>query len=307
VRGWVKGSIAVLVAALVCAAIAPGAIAAEAPERGEDLYLEVAPSPNVRAWLEVRPSAGVAVIKTLVGVTSENSLRRRYGMVDYAARIPKGPIEASLDVTIPAIASIVGKLSPVGRRRIEFQGELKFKGNGGYLSFKADRSFGEVLKGEGEQCIECQSGHPGLFQYITEPLEPSFLNSQVLLSTTRTGSRMTSFLAAHYRRGYGSGTEFEAETFERLPTRVAVTRTIAISEAAAAGLKVASTSEHPESATVKPPAPFSGSAVYRSAGSIRSPASGELAGSLSVDLFGVKVTVAGARSRASLINLTPGL
>ncbi len=67
----------------------------------------------------------------------------------------------------------------------------------------------------------------------------------------------------------------------------------------------ARTAEHPKSATVKPPAPFSGSAVYRSTGSIRSPTSGKLTGSLSVDIFGVKVRLAGPRAKASLINFHP--
>jgi hypothetical protein len=56
---------------------------------------------------------------------------------------------------------------------------------------------------------------------------------------------------------------------------------------------------------VKPPPPFSGSAVYRRTGSLRSP-HGKLTGSLAVDLWGVKVRLAGAKAKAFLINLHPG-
>jgi hypothetical protein len=72
------------------------------------------------------------------------------------------------------------------------------------------------------------------------------------------------------------------------------------------GFKVASKAEHPEWATVRPPAPFHGSVVYRNAGDIRSPVSGTLTGSLSVDLFGVKVPLAGPRAKAALANVNPG-
>lgn len=70
---------------------------------------------------------------------------------------------------------------------------------------------------------------------------------------------------------------------------------------------MSSTAEHPKSATVKPPAPFSGSATYRSTGSIRSATIGKLTGPLSVDIFGVRVRLAGPSAKASLINFSPGL
>jgi hypothetical protein len=86
-----------------------------------------------------------------------------------------------------------------------------------------------------------------------------------------------------------------------------VLRTIEVVGAADSDFKVSSTAEHPKSATVSPPAPFSGSAAYRSTGSIRSATIGKLTGPLSVDIFGVKVRLAAAHSKASLINLSPGL
>ena len=92
---------------------------------------------------------------------------------------------------------------------------------------------------------------------------------------------------------------------EWLPGDVAVLRTLEVVGAPGSDFDVSSNAEHPKSATVKPPAPFSGSATYRSTGSIRSATIGKLTGPLSVDIFGVKVRLAGARAKASLINLRP--
>jgi hypothetical protein len=301
VRGCLKGSIAVLVAALVCAAIAPSAMAAE---ESEVVFLEVTPRKEVRAWLEVRPLVGVAVVKTLMGVSRNGVEQPRHGVVGYAARIPTGPLEGKLNVDIPGVASIVGELTPAGEG-LEFDGSFQFTGNGGYLSFEADHALGEVQTGKSAGCFGCRGAHPGLFQYIADPLEFSNFNRQILFSAVRSEDRVSGFQAANYRLDPGAG--FKAQTIEWLPGHVAVSRTIEIEKSAAAGFKVSSKAEHPKSATVTPPAPFSGSAVYRRSGSIRSPGRGKLTGSLSADIYGVEVPLTGPDERVSLINLSPGL
>jgi hypothetical protein len=301
VRGWVKGSIAVLGLALVCAAMAPGASAAEEPEV---VFLEVTPRKEVRVWLEVRPLVGVAVVKALMGVSKKGVEQPRHGIVGYAARIPTGPLEGKLNVDIPGVASIVGDLTPAGEG-LEFDGSFQFTGNGGYLSFEADHAFGEARNGRAAGCLGCRGAHPGLFQYIADPLEFSNFNSQILFSEVRSEERVSGFQAANYRLDPGAG--FKAQTIEWLPGHVAVSRTIEIEKSAEAGFKVSSNAEHPKSATVRPPAPFSGSAVYRRSGSIRSPGSGKLTGSLSADIFGVDVPLTGPKAKASLINFSPGL
>ncbi len=82
-------------------------------------------------------------------------------------------------------------------------------------------------------------------------------------------------------------------------------RELEVAPAPRGSFEVSSKAEHPKSARVRPPAPFSGSAVYRRSGSIRSPR-GKLTGSLAADLWGVKVRLAGARAKAFLMNLHPG-
>lgn len=300
-RGWVKGSIAVLLAALVCAVMAPGAMALE---ESEVVSLELTPRKEVRVWLEVRPLVGVAVLKTSIGVPRKGWTRSRNGTVGYAARIPEGPFEGKLDVEIPGVASIVGELTPAAEG-LEFAGSFQFTGNGGYLRFESDHAIGRMLRGKYAACYGCRKAHPDLFEYIADPLTFSSSNVGILFSELRAEGRASSFQATNFRDGPGAG--FQAQTLEWLPGHVAVNRKVELEKTFGAAFKVGSKAEHPKSATVRPPAPFSGPAVYRSAGSIRSPASGNLTGSLSVDLFGVKIPLAGPSAKASLINFSPGL
>jgi hypothetical protein len=301
VRGWVKGSIAVLGLALVCAVTAPGA---SGLEESEVVYLEVTPRKEVRVWLEVRPLVGVAVLKTWIGVSKHGGWRPRNGIVGYAARIPEGPLEGKLDVQIPGVASIVGELTPAAEG-LEFIGSFQFTGNGGYLRFESDHAAGRVLRGEEAACDGCHKVHPDLFEYIADPFHFSNSNVGILFSELRSEGRASSFQATNFR--YGAGAGFQAQTLEWLPGHVAVNRTVELEKTFGAAFKVGSKAEHPKSATVRPPAPFSGSAVYHSGGSVRSPAGGKLTGSLSVDLFGVKVPLAGPSAKASLINFSPDL
>jgi hypothetical protein len=93
VRGRLKGSIVVLVAALVCAAMAPSAMAVQPPEESEGVFLEVTPRKDVQVWVEVHPRLGVAVLRTSIGMSKKGVPRPRHGSVQYAVRIPKGPLE----------------------------------------------------------------------------------------------------------------------------------------------------------------------------------------------------------------------
>jgi hypothetical protein len=297
---------AVLVAAVVCAVPAPGAMATQPPEESEGIYLELTPRKDVQVWVEVHPQLGVAVLKTSIGMSKEGVPRPRYGSVQYAARIPKRPLEGNLDLTIPGVASIVGELVD-GGEGLEFNGSFHFTGNGGYLSFDVAHATGETLKRTAPICAprECLTSHPTLFEYVYEPFTASNFNTQILTSERETKGRTSLFQATHYVRGAES--TFKAETLEWLHGEVAVARTLEVEKAPAADFKVSSKAERPKSATLRPPAPFSGSAHYQRVGSIRAPVSGKLTGSLSVDIYGVEARLAGAGAKVSLFNFNPGL
>ncbi len=305
-RDRLKVSIAVLVVALVCAAMAPVPSAAEAPEETGGVFLEMTPRKHARVGVEVHPQLGVVVVRTEIGPRGGAFAHRPWGLVDYAARIPKTPIEGSIDLTVPGILSIDGELTPAEDDGLTFNGSFHFTGKGGYLSFDRRHAAGGSTSGATAECPEgCRASHPSLFDYINFPITFSSANSQILYSEGSLDGRLTRFQATHEEGGQGS--TFEAHALEWLPGGVAVLREIEIVGAPSFDYKVSSTAEHPKSATVSPPAPFSGSAVYRRAGSIRSPMSGRLTGSLAVRILGVKVRLAGPRSKASLINFDPGL
>jgi hypothetical protein len=306
VRGWVRGSIAVLCLALVCAVIVPVAVAAEAPEEAGGVRFELRPRKHAYVRVEIRPELGVAAVYTEIGPHWGARPHRPWGMVDYAARIPKTPIEGRIDLTIPGVLSIDGELTPVGEESLDFDGSFHFTGNGGYLSFEKRHVTGWSASGATSVCPQgCLGPHPSLFDHIEFPLTFTGRNTQVLYASQSLGHRVTHFQATH-AQGVAESS-FKAQAVEWLPGQVAAMRTIEVVAAPESDFKVSSKAEHPKLATVRPPAPFSGSAAYRRGGTIRSPAIGKLTGSLSVDMFGVKVRLAGPRAKASLINLTPGL
>jgi hypothetical protein len=303
VRGWVKGSIVVVVA-LVCAAMAPVAGAAEAPKETGGAFFALTPRKNVVVIVEIDPRLGVAIVRTEMG---EHGPRPHHpsGTVDYAVRIPKRPIEGRIDFKIPGVLSIDGDVARFGESELEFNGSFHFTGQGHYFHFDLKHATGFSSSGTKATCLDlCQTPNPTLFEYITFPLSYSNENTDVLFSEGSMVGRVTHLQASH--RTHSRASTFKVQALEWLPRHVAVVRTLEAVEKTSAGFKVSSKVEHPEWATVKPPAPFSGSAVYRNAGSIRSPVSGTLTGSLSVDLFGVKVRLAGPRAKAALANINPG-
>jgi hypothetical protein len=306
VRGWLKGSIVVLCLALVCAAMAPGAMAVQPPEESEGVFLEVTPRKDVQVWVEVHPQLGVAVLRTSIGMSKEGVPRLRHGSVEYAARIPKAPLEGKLDLTIPGVASMVGALVE-GGEGLEFNGSFHFNGNGGYLAFDVAHATGGTLKRTAPICVprECLTPNPALFEYVDSPFTASNFNTQILTSERGTRGRTSLFQATHYVRGTLS--TFNAHTLEWLPGEVAVARTLEVEKAPGAAFKVSSKAEHPKSARLRPPSPFTGSAHYERVGSIRAPVDGKLTGSLSVDIYGVEARLAGPGAKASLFNFNPGL
>jgi hypothetical protein len=305
VRGWLKGSIAVLLAALVCAAMAPGASVAQAEETG-GVLLEVTPRKNARVAVEVHPELGVVVVRTEIGLRDATRSHQLWALVDYATPIPKTPIEGSIDLTVPGVLSIDGVLTPAAYNGLTFDGSFHFTGKGGYLSFDRTHATGGSTSGATAECPDgCQGSPPSLFDYINFPITFFGSDTQILYSEGSPGRRLTRFQATHVEGAQVSN--FVAHVLEWLPGGVAVLRMIEISGVPSSDYKVSSTAEHPKSATLRPPAPFSGSALYRSSGSIRSPMSGRLTGSLAVDILGVNVRLALAGSKASLINIEPGL
>lgn len=311
-----RGTMAIVVVglALIGAAMSSRAAAAEteAPPT-ESVTLEFPSRHGFRIYVEVRPLVGVAVIRTMKG--EGPLLRGRSSSAAYVAPVPVGPVEGRLDLEIPGIAQISGELVSSGVERseaspagcpgplapagaVKFRGTFDFTGSGGYLSFDADHGKG-VLERSGDPCAVGvpKEPKPDLFTYLESEVAFTNQNSAILTSELSLPGRLSFFIAGHYVDG--GGTLFEARSLERLPGPVAVERSFDLLPAPGADFKVSSGAERPASARVHPPAPFSGAGQY-------SRARGSLVGSLSVDLLGKRVRLAGRDSKAGLFNLNPG-
>lgn len=325
-RGWVKGSIAVLGPALVCAVIAPGAMAAgiEVRPPTEEVRLDLKQVGRFRVTADIKPLLGVAVIRAETGPKEGARKGHPWGTIGYATRTAIGPAEGKLDVEFPGFGSIVGELVPRPNEGggsawlgcegggtmegLEFRGSISFAGAGGSPTVDTDQAKGRLYRTSELRCRpgggEGSPTGAGLFDYLEAPYRAPGADTATLSTEVIAHGRVAGFEAIHHAAGNLS--TFRAQALERLPGPVAVDRIVEVTGVAGSDFKISSKAEHPKSATVKPPAPFSGTAVYRSAGSIRSSASGKLTGSLSADIFGVRVRLAGPRAKASLINFSPG-
>jgi hypothetical protein len=82
VRGLLKGSIALLMVALVCAAMAPGAGAVQVPpEESEGIYLEVTPRKDARVTVQVHPQLGFAIVWAEMGISWRGKFQQPHGAV----------------------------------------------------------------------------------------------------------------------------------------------------------------------------------------------------------------------------------
>lgn len=320
-----------MVAALVCAVVAPGALAAGVEVRPptEEIRLDLGQAGPFRVTADIEPLLGVAVIWTETGPREGARKGRPWGAIGYATRTAVGPFEGKLDIEFPGFGSIVGELEPRpnegGGSAVfgcegggtmegqEFVGTISFTGVGGSPTVESERAKGRLERMSELRCRrggcrrgggEGSSAGTGLFDTLELP--PRVLDgaqTDTLSSKITAPGHIASFEAIN-RLGRDRLT-LRAEAMERLGP-IAVARAVEVTGVPGRAFEAGSKAEHPKSATVTPPAPFSGSAVYRSAGSVRSSASGKLTGSLTVDLFGVKARLAGPHAKASLINLNPG-
>jgi hypothetical protein len=183
-RPTLRAAVVVLVALVLVGAIAPSASAAGAPPDGEAKEANLLfPSPtnyrNVLA-LHLFPAKGVAVVETYEG--SRNGGFE--GAVSYAIAIPPAPLDGSLDLSFPGLGSIVGTVTPdkpwtsAARAKLcrsdyptegaTFEGQLDFRGAGGYGRWHATKSLVEVVLACGTE-PEKENGSHALFVHVIEP------------------------------------------------------------------------------------------------------------------------------------------
>jgi hypothetical protein len=307
-------SLALLAALLVLTAPAAAAQTEIQPAEEElTLYLH-APGHYSKhvLWLTVYARQGVATILSEPdGREIENDLG-----VAYVTRMRKGPLDGRLDVRFPHLGHIVGRIVPkVGSEnegtshgcggRSEsgtFVGSVDFRGSGGYGVWRARHAAVTISRGGQLPCIPRSDGSlpKTLFGYVTG-YGPGFsAGSDGPFSFLDAGipgrRRGTEFFAAIYGRGPGETVTFTALDYEWLAGGVACERWAQLSGAPRGDLfEIAPGAAYPPSATLKPPAPFSGEATYSRKGHT-------FLGDLGVHMLGRTVRLAGSGAAAFLAN-----
>lgn len=312
-RGKARVAIVVLGLVLVAAVTASSgaaATAAQGPEETLSLYLH-APghwSRHVLALKVLARQGAVAVLTEESDVEVENDRG-----VAYAMRIPKGSLGHRLDIRLPGLGRVVGRIVPPKRgsqggcsngeesEGVIFLGRIEFRGSGGYGHWRAHRAEATITRA-------CEEGAPG----VPKPPESAFGYIAEYGPVISGGSNGPfSFLQAVDVRGHGTGIEFTAEVdgrgpeetvgftaidFEWLRGGIAVKRW-----AQRRGVprrdqfEIAPGGRRPASATISPPGPFSGEATYSRKG-------GTFLGDLSVHLLGRTVRIAGTKAEARVTN-----
>jgi hypothetical protein len=313
-RGMARIAIVVLGLALIAVAVPAGAAAqgAKGPEETLTLFLH-APGHEYRHVLDLKVLAWQGAVTVL---TEESDVEvENNGGVAYAMRIPKGPLGDRLNIRLPGLGRVVGRIlrpksgSQGGCFRGEereddtFVGQIEFRGSGGYGRWRAHRAEATITRA-------CGEGAPG----VPKPPKSAFGYSAEDGPLFAGGSNgPASFLEAIDARGHDTGVVFSAEVvgrgpeetvgfvaidFEWLHGGIAVKRWIQRRGLPRGDLfEIASGGRRPPSATIRPPAPFSGEATYSRKGDT-------FLGDLSVHLLGKTVRIAGGNTRAALANST---
>jgi len=290
------------------AALPPAGAGAAKPSPYEDLviYLPRAHEHANRNVLgfEVMPGRGVAVAYT---DESDREIANDRG-VAYAVRIPKALPGGRLDVRFPGLGRLVGRVSLQGTGRSwpgcgtrnseggRFIGRIEFRGAGGYGRWTGRRA--SVSRFCGLPYVTMPKTLPG---YLDD-LGPGFHAgsdgpfSFLQASDPRGHGTGVLFIAGIYGRGPEEDIDFAVYDYEWLGGGVAAMRW-ASREGVPRGdlFEIAPGGQRPASATIRPPAPFSGEATY-------SRKDRSLTGNLSVHLLGRAVRIAGKSTGAFLSN-----
>jgi hypothetical protein len=308
-RGMARIAI-VLVGVALVAAVAASSAAAASEEVG--IYLTGPPGHRYQNTLQLKllPRQGAAVVTTLTaGTDFENG-----GGVAYATRTRKALRAGRVDVHFPGLGRIVGRVVGDGEPRSSrsrtgcaatevtesghFVGHLVFRGAGGYRTWRARRAESVTKRN-----TSCGEGAPPktLFGYLGETGTPALEGGSSLVSVLgsgyENGKRSVQFIAEIHGRGPEEAAGFTVFDHEWLAGhRIAANRWMSRRGVPLGDhFEIAPGARKPPSATLRPPAPFSGEATYSRQGH-------KLTGGLSVQLLGLKLRLAGLHTVAYLDN-----
>ncbi len=256
-----------------------------------------------QAELHLRGSNGYSVSVSRTGDSIEASASNGRSAVRYLPR-PGHPRGDGIDAKLPGVGRISVRFHPIGAARREpgffppckggetirrtgyFQGVLRLRGERGFTTVHAARARGSVITRTREICRRS----------IFDPGEPQDeANTTQLLALARSEGRAIVFSVSSIDLLTKVFTHVFASVIERREG-MAIFRQ-AIVGAPKGAFALGDTGDHPASATVAPPEPFHGSAVFQRG----QDGENSWTGSLSVILPGAgRVSMAGPRFSAQL-------
>jgi hypothetical protein len=254
--------------------------------------------------LNLRGSNGYSIQITKTNRFVEMFANRDSTVAVYA--IPRPQInDDAIDVDFAGVGRVSVEFHPVGpphreggffppckggktvERRGYFQGTIRVQGEHGYTSADTDRASGRVVTAAKEICKRSVFG--------PSPPEPEEGKTRLFATSGPKHGRSVALSANTVNIGSFVTTYFTGSASERRKGMIIFRETLV--RGAAADLSLSDTSNYPAAATVTPPAPFHGSAVFQ-----RNPG-GENSwiGPLSVALPGLgRVALAGPSFSAKL-------
>lgn len=296
------------------AGAAPASAEIQRPD--ETVYINLRTGQGYEVVAVLYPRRDVAVLHVEKGEPEVEG--SRWTGAAYAVHPPLGAFKRGIDLRIGGLARIKGRFVPDGPPEVgrhnryceghgpvyesgQFRGRIVFRGEAGYLRVNSSRAEEHIMRSFKLRCeqgraAKFQNRIPGLFGYIESPAGTfSNRDGTILAAGTRSEHRVTQFFALHHL--FEQSSTFKAATLEWLPGEIAATRWAEVWRVAVETFTLTPPEEHPASAAVRPPAPFSGEATY-------SRASHHLEGDLSVSFPGLKLPLASPTSKAGTCAFT---
>ncbi len=218
--------------------------------------------------LHLEGSNGYSIDITRVGRSTEATASNGSSAVTYLPR-PGHPRDDGVDARLPGVGRISVRFHPTGKaqgepgffppckggrtttRRGYFQGVIRLRGERGFTTVRASRARGSVVTKARETCKRSIFGP-------SEPQEEA--NTTQLFASMRSHRRAIAFAASAIDLLTKVFTNFFATTFERREGMVILRQ--AIVSTPKSSFALGDSGDHPASATVAPPEPFHGSAVF---------------------------------------------
>jgi hypothetical protein len=318
-RDCLMAAFIALALALTMPAIAPASPKTVVQKPEEQVVLKLPVKHGYRAAIIDYPLEGVTLVEVEKGAPDRR--HGRWSGAAFAVQTAPGSAEGGIYAGFGAIGTVSGSIevSGPGEKEAEFSpqegcrgkqplyfdasfnGTIAIRVKGGFFRVNTSQAKGYVYRSYELKCEKGKAGHPSRdpsepFSYLSRPAQ-SFTNLEnpILFSSLHHRHRWIE-MAASTEANHEQLSSFRAEAVEWLPGDVATVRWAAANRVASEFIAFGA-GDPPRSATLEPPAPFSGTARFTRR-------SHSLLGDLAVQLpGGLRVRVGSRASQARVCDL----